>query len=1055
MAAQANLRQLYPPTSAYAVGQATSFMRDFQPGGGANRPESSTPVTTANWVAPMTGLTSSTQCLPPTISSVGQLENHPMGRAPLGAQTMLSAHIDNRAPTSRQLAARHVMPKELPLFSGSPEEWPMFYSAFNTSTEACGFSNVENLGRLQRCLKGGALEAVRSRLLLPASVPQVMQTLQLLYGRPEQIIYALLQKVREVPAPKADNLSTVVAFGMAVQNFCDHLEAAGQVDKLPANLKLDWVTFKRQFPVVDLRIFSRYMANLVSSAAEVTLSFDLKGTRPKKEDKQKGFVNAHATPSGAAVPDKTKVESTKPASPISCLVCGNSDHRVKECDVFRKMDRDDRWKAVHGNYLCRICLGKHGRKPCRSSARCDVQGCQMRHHPLLHDDSGRSSIPTKSPPQKGAGVHRGNPTEGVNAHHSNSSTMFRMLPVRLFSNGRSIETLAFIDEGSSVTLLEKGIADALEVEGKEMRLCLTWTNNISREEEYSRQVEVEISGIGGGKRYPLDDVRTVESLALPVQTLRYKELSDRFVHLRKLPIVDFEAKAPGILIGAKNTRLTATQQIREGRVGEPIAAKTRLGWAIYGSMPNGINYASCNLHVCGCASDDSLHELVKQYFTAENVGVSVDRCPESDEDQRARAILERTTRRVEGGFETGLLWRYDNVEFPDSYAMAVRRLRCLEKRFKANPAIFEKVQRQIVQYQQKGYIHEASKQELTAVDPGKRWYLPIGIVQNPKKPNKIRIVWDAAATVDGISLNSMLLKGPDLVQPLPDVLWGFRERKIAVVGDIMEMFHQLKMRREDRYSQLFLWPGENAASLKTFVIDVATFGSTSSPCSAQYVKNLNAAEHAEEYPRAAEAIERRHYVDDYLQSFDSEEEACQVVEEVKLVHRRGGFTIRNWLSNSVAVLRRVGEVSAGTVKIVDNGGSQIERVLGMQWMASEDVFVFSNEVDVAAVTPTKRGILRCVMSQFDPLGLLSHFLIHGRVIIQDIWRTKAGWDDTVDDSILERWQLWATKFKQLRAIQIPRAYFPSATATDIEDLQLHIFVDGSETAYACVAYFRP
>lgn len=77
------------------------------------------------------------------------------------------------------------MPKELPVFSGNSEEWPMFFSAFNTSTEACGYSNVENLGRLQRCLKGGALEAVRSRLLLPTSVPQVMQTLQLLYGRLE------------------------------------------------------------------------------------------------------------------------------------------------------------------------------------------------------------------------------------------------------------------------------------------------------------------------------------------------------------------------------------------------------------------------------------------------------------------------------------------------------------------------------------------------------------------------------------------------------------------------------------------------------------------------------------------------------------------------------------------------------------------------------------------------------------------------------------------------------------------------------------------------------
>ncbi|XP_062538276.1 uncharacterized protein LOC134206566 [Armigeres subalbatus] len=308
--------------------------------------------------------------------------------------------------------------------------------------------------------------------------------------------------------------------------------------------------------------------------------------------------------------------------------------------------------------------------------------------------------------------------------------------------------------------------------------------------------------------------------------------------------------------------------------------------------------------------------------------------------------------------------------------------------------------------------------------------------------------------VNGISLNSMLLKGPDLVQPLPEILYGFRERKIAVVGDIMEMFHQLKMRREDRYSQLFLWPGESEASLKTFVIDVATFGSTSSPCSAQFVKNLNAAEHAEKYPSAAEAIERRHYVDDYLQSFDTEEEACRVVEEVKLVHRLGGFTIRNWLSNSSNVLRRVGETNSSTVKIVDNGGPQIERVLGMQWMAREDAFVFSSDIDVGVVNPTKRSILRCVMSQFDPLGLLSHFLIHGRIIIQDIWRTKAGWDDSIDESILERWQLWTAKFKELEVVRISRAYFPEATTADIEDLQIHIFVDGSETAYACVAYFR-
>lgn len=48
-------------------------------------------------------------------------------------------------PTPQQLAARHVMAKELPIFSGNPEDWPLFISAYHNSTLACGFSDAENL----------------------------------------------------------------------------------------------------------------------------------------------------------------------------------------------------------------------------------------------------------------------------------------------------------------------------------------------------------------------------------------------------------------------------------------------------------------------------------------------------------------------------------------------------------------------------------------------------------------------------------------------------------------------------------------------------------------------------------------------------------------------------------------------------------------------------------------------------------------------------------------------------------------------------------------------
>lgn len=74
-----------------------------------------------------------------------------------------------------------------------------------------------------------------------------------------------------------------------------------------------------------------------------------------------------------------------------------------------------------------------------------------------------------------------------------------------------------------------------------------------------------------------------------------------------------------------------------------------------------------------------------------------------------------------------------------------------------------------------------------------------------KKPEKIRLIWDAAATVDGVSLNSLLLKGPDQLTSLSAVLVRFRQYAIAVSADIKEMFHQIRIREADRHSQRFLW----------------------------------------------------------------------------------------------------------------------------------------------------------------------------------------------------------------------------------------------------------
>lgn len=190
-------------------------------------------------------------------------------------------------------------------------------------------------------------------------------------------------------------------------------------------------------------------------------------------------------------------------------------------------------------------------------------------------------------------------------------------------------------------------------------------------------------------------------------------------------------------------------------------------------------------------------------------------------------------------------------------------------------------------------------------------------------------MWDAAAAVQGVSLNSQLLTGPDLLVPLVQVIVGFRERPIAFGEDIREMYHQLKIRNEDRQAQRFLFRKNFKQSPSHFVMDVATFGAACSPSSAQYVKNKNAEEHALQYPEAAAAIIHRHYVDDYFDSVDTVEEAVQRAQEVKIIHENCGFEIRNWVSNSEEVLRRLGvEKPAAPVHFNRDKQTNNERVLG-------------------------------------------------------------------------------------------------------------------------------
>ncbi|XP_061193706.1 uncharacterized protein LOC133201933 [Saccostrea echinata] len=333
------------------------------------------------------------------------------------------------------------------------------------------------------------------------------------------------------------------------------------------------------------------------------------------------------------------------------------------------------------------------------------------------------------------------------------------------------------------------------------------------------------------------------------------------------------------------------------------------------------------------------------------------------------------------------------------------------------------------------------------------WYLPLFGVYHPKKKDQIRGVFDSSAAFQGVSLNSVLLTGPNLTNNLVGVLLRFRKDAVAVSADIEQMFYSFLVNDDHRDYLRFLWYRDNDPNkeLIEYRMCAHVFGNSPSPSVAIFGL-LKSTRNSDE--DIVEFVKNDFYVDDALTSLPTASQAVDLLKRTQTVLKNNGnIKLHKIASNHKNVMSAFSKDDLSKeIKLLDleKDSLPIHQSLGLSWDLSTDSFVF--HVDFAKKPNTRRGYLSMLHSIYDPLGFTGPLVIQGKIILREI-TALYDWDDEIDPSYVCRWESWKDSFTSLQQVTVPRMYFTKSLSQS-EMVELHVFCDASEQAASAVSYMR-
>ncbi|KAJ0171671.1 hypothetical protein K1T71_012434 [Dendrolimus kikuchii] len=947
----------------------------------------------------------------------------------------------------REKSTPHI---DIPTFSGSYHLWVSFKDLFlETIHRNRCLSNAQKMQFLKSKLKGEAEKLVQHLNISSDNYTACWELLDHRYSNPKLIFNSHMHIIMNLPMIPQQSASAIKRIHDTTNECLNAIKNLGvaidtwdpmivyilsqKLDQESHNDYIESLKNPRELPSLQefLKFLEAKFTALESSKRKQDQSKPIQQHQQisssnafKKSYKFKSFIS-NQNPLLKSQNNKKNTSATVQ----NCPVC-NKNHVVPNCDIFVGYRPEVQRQTIAKLSLCKNCLYNHYGRDCFSNKNCHK--CHANHHTIVHE-----AFTSPMTSQNFAISDNFHKQSKSSAHVSLEDTQEILLATSLVTvqaaDGTKIIMRALIDQGSQTSLITENAAQTL---GIPRQHCKGVILGLGAQANTCKGImNVTISSIYSD--YSLNTGVFIMKHAvnnLPNQSFSKPNWS--FIENIQLADPEFyRRRSIDLLLGADIYSSIIMGGIIKENDSLPVAQQTRLGWILCGNVKS----YQCNVVMLDV---ENLHK----FWSIEDINEKIDI---SDEDYQCTELYKSTTtRQPDGKYVVRLPLHPDAEEkLGLSKPKACAQFYQLEKKLQKEYTLSNKYREFINEYIDMGHMH------LTTISNMKpAYYLPHhGVHRADSNTTSLRVVFNASEKTDtGLSLNDLMYRGPNLQQDILSLILKWRKYKYAFTADIEKMFRQIFVHKEDQRYQQIVWRENPNHHLKDYTLATVTYGTKAAPYLAMMTLKQLAIDERSRYPVAAKVLEEQFYMDDVLSGAFDITSAKQLQKDLIELLKSGGFNLRKWSANEIALLESVDKAES-IPNTYDFKYQASTKALGLTWNAQQDKFNFMCKLTTQPdAKPTKRVLLGEISKIFDPLGWLAPAVVQLKLLFQSVWSIDLKWDDVIPEDMYTRWIRLRADIENIKDIEVPRWIGSEQNDT----IELHGFCDASLAAYACVVYAR-